>query len=477
MAIIVRTIIFSRGPTMQDLLIKRLGALAVAGAVLGGCSSSMSNFASSVPLPPAVSELAGTDAYATTVNYVVTFYPLWFTYQQWHLSSVNKFIGPDRMTPIYHAVVAPNDDTLYANTVVNVTKQPLIVTIPTTQDIYSVLSTDAFGDVNDTGITASGTYGFTGPNWTGSLPKNVTQVPLSSNLSGLIIRADKYSPEGKNEIPEAERFRRELRAAPLAEYLKNSYAGPTRIVSVFDFSVPFKQTADGLATKDSITFLKQLQKAVASDVPPTLTPTEQALSKRFDALFDAANRNDEAFIEGTQKAHELILQRYLQHTGKTNWITFASIGTTWGRLVRSSITEYIQYGNSHATAAYYQAFKDSTGAVLDGRGHQYVLTFAKNQIPQAERFWSVTAYLPESITLIRNQANKYLVGSYTPGLQKGRDGSISIYMAQNRPKGVAAANWLPIPKGEFNVMLRVYGPEGKVARDTYVPPGVLRRSG
>ena len=52
---------------------------------------------------------------------------------------------------------------------------------------------------------------------------------------------------------------------------------------------------------------------------------------------------------------------------------------------------------------------------------------------------------------------------------------MSIYMARQLPAGVPMANWLPIPPGAFNVMLRVYGPEGTVADNTYVPPGIRRR--
>ena len=39
---------------------------------------------------------------------------------------------------------------------------------------------------------------------------------------------------------------------------------------------------------------------------------------------------------------------------------------------------------------------------------------------------------------------------------------MSIYMARELPAGVPMANWLPIPPGAFNIMLRVYGPEGTV---------------
>ena len=69
----------------------------------------------------------------------------------------------------------------------------------------------------------------------------------------------------------------------------------------------------------------------------------------------------------------------------------------------------------------------------------------------------------------------YVVASYTEGLKLNQDGSLSVYMAQNLPAGVAVANWLPIPRGAFNIMLRVYGAEGSVADNTYVPPAIDRR--
>ena len=103
-----------------------------------------------------------------------------------------------------------------------------------------------------------------------------------------------------------------------------------------------------------------------------------------------------------------------------------------------------------------------------------MLTFPKALIPQASRFWSVTAYTPDSIELIGNPINQYAVASYTPGLVTNPDGSITITMAVTQPNGVPTSNWLPVANGPFNIMLRVYGPEGSVAAKTYVPPAVVK---
>ena len=207
-----------------------------------------------------------------------------------------------------------------------------------------------------------------------------------------------------------------------------------------------------------------------------MSPEVQELSDEFNALFARVNTYRSEFTKGTRAAHAAIVNDYLNNTGPTNWITYTNIGT-WAPdefIQRSSITQFIQYANDHDTAAYYHTFKDGDGLALDGTDpNGYVLTFSAEEIPAAKRFWSLTAYTPEAIELVPNPANKYLVASYTAP-EKNQDGSISIYMARELPPGVNMANWLPIPSGPFNIMLRVYGPEGSVQNNTYVPPGIAK---
>ncbi len=245
--------------------------------------------------------------------------------------------------------------------------------------------------------------------------------------------------------------------------------------------------------RDPIAFLRQLQTAVHSPATPPMSPEVKSLSERFDALFATSTLNQRSeFASGAQIAHELITQDYLTHIDRTNWITYQNIGQ-WCNdpddfhactnpdpgsslaIQRSSITEYIQYANDHEAAAYFHAFKDADDVPLNGSDPEgYVLTFTRKKLPATSRFWSLTAYTPNAIELVPNSADKYLVASYTPGLKKNKDGSVSIYMARQLPPGVPAANWLPIPRGPFNVMLRDYGPLGNVAEGTYVPPRIRK---
>jgi hypothetical protein len=457
------------------MIFRRLATLVI-GLALAACSTG--NAAMTPTAANAGAERAGgnlSGAAATAYAYVVTFYPLWFTYNQHLHATTNRPVGPVRMGPLYQEVVAPNDDTLYASSYLELSAQPVILTIPRSKVLWSLLSTDPYGDVNDTGIASSGLYALTGPGWSGTLPSGATQVKIPTSFSQLIIRADKYSENGSDRHVQADEFRRAIHIATLSDYNSNPDTGKTLIVPLAALSIPYKTIADDTIKSDPMKFLKGLQTAVHSTNTPPLDAKDKALSAQFDALLDAANPDTVALSAGARQAHAAIVNCYLSATGTTKWVTFDDIGTTWTDLQRSAITEFLQYGNNISAAAYYQAFADGKGVALNGSQHSYAIRFPKNQIPQAKRFWSITAYTPNSITLISNAANKYVVGSYTPGLQKNKDGSITVYIAPSLPTGAPAANWLPSATGPFNVMLRVYGPQGNTVSGTYVPPAVQIR--
>src|SRR5215475_10343350 len=176
-----------------------------------------------------------TDAYTTAYNYVVTFYPRWFTFMQSAVGPANRLIGPDRISPLYHAVVAINDDTLYASAYISITlDEPVIVQMPHTNDNYSVLQLDQYGDVF-TGIPPNtpGLFALVLENWNDTLPHDVTHVVhIPYKHSVLIVRADKYVKEPNGEYrdmrAEAERFRRNISIGTLSQFLSKQMA-PTLI--------------------------------------------------------------------------------------------------------------------------------------------------------------------------------------------------------------------------------------------------------
>ena len=246
------------------------------------------------------------------------------------------------------------------------------------------------------------------------------------------------------------------------------------IVPVLYFFNSFKNTADSTIQANPLTFLKVLQLAVRSSITPPLSEADKTVVSNFESLFSNSNLNA-AFAAGARAAYEAIQRKYLNNTiPGTTWVHFTNIGN-WGDdyLDRAAIAEYLQLANDNSTAAYYQTFQDWEGRSLNGQFRAYKLTFPAGRQPQVKRFWSLTAYLPDSITLVANPLAKYAVASYTPGLQTNPDGSLTIYIAPSLPSGVNAANWLPVPEGPFNLMLRAYGPQGAALGNTYAPPPVM----
>ncbi len=414
-----------------------------------------------------------TDVYDVTRRYVTKFYPRWFTHQQQLILVPNLLFGPDRMSPIFRSVVAPNDDTLYTSALIGVRNEPAVLEIPDTMATYGVLITDVYGNIIKTDIstTSGGRYAFTGPGWSGTLPPELTEIPLPVTNPLMIIRVNRFSPDGENQIALAEEFRRSLRMGPLLAYERGVLA-ETLIVPVSFWARSFKLDADRMIKDNPLRFLRELQRGVMDIRTPPLTGDNRALAEEFDRLFATGMFEDE-FARATQDAQADIISNYLDNTDQNNWINFRNIGF-WGTnyLDRSSITQFCQYCNDIESSAYYDVFKDSNDQQLNGASGGYVLTFERDQIPQAREFWSVTSYISETITLHRNPEDKYVVAGYTPGLETNEDGSISIYATPTPPPGVSTANWLPVPDGPFSMMLRVYGPEGSVAAGTYVPPAV-----
>jgi hypothetical protein len=441
----------------------------------------VSTQAPAAPCPPRA------DPYLTAQDYAIRFFPRWLTWTQSE-SAGNQLEGPNGMGPQFKQIVAVNDDTIYAGAFLDLSGGPLVLTIPPYDNTYSILQLDVFGNIFTNQLAPDpngGIYALVGPGFTGKLPAGVTRVDLPYASAEMFIRADKYSSSGVNQIEAATSFRAALQLQTLSDWEADPSGGQTLVLPLAAFGAPMKRMADTAMALDTEAFLDTLQTALASPKTTPLSAADLALRARFDCLYRVAKSDPNprmlsAIVAGARSAHKAIVEHWQTHTDVHGWIHFDNIGQ-WGTnwLDRASLSEYIQFGNGPTTTFYAHAFVDAQGAPLDGsRLTAYSITFAPSEVPEYKRFWSLTAYTPEEVELVPNPANKYVVASYTPGLVTEPDGSIKIYLQPNRPKrtGAPAANWLPVPDGRFNIMLRIYGPEGTALDGKYVPP-VIERTG
>ena len=434
--------------------------------------------------------------YETAYNYTVRYYPRWFTWVQSRLNTensptgqsiINRLAGPLGMGPEYKIVVAINDDTVYTQAFLEISGGPMILTIPPYPNHYSVLQLDVFGAVISTSLTQSppqdgGSFGFCLAGQESSLPAGVTPVVLPYGSTELILRIDKYS-QGQNVITEANSFRASLLLRTVEQFEAGTtglHGGGTFIAPLFNYAPSVKMMADVGVLEAPEAFLETLREAMDSPTTQPITEADATLIGEFNALFDDARRDPDSplmshIIQGARAAHAALVNRWQSRRGATNWVHFDNIGH-WGDayLDRAALTEYIQYGNDLAAAFYANAFVDGSGVPLDGASFAYTLTFTPETLPQYQRFWSLTAYTPGPIELVPNSLNKYVVASYTPGLVTDESGNITVIIQADEPSDGQTANWLPVPKGPFSLLFRVYGPEGAARDGSYLTPKLHR---
>lgn len=442
--------------------------------------------------------MSNQEGFDVAYEYTVRYFPRFFTWVQFHINSdnssqanagesfANRLTGPLGMGPEYKVVVAINDDTIYTEAFLDVSDGPVVLTIPPYANRYSILQLDVYGNIFSTVLSANppqngGVYGFVQKDSHYDLEDGITRVELPYPFTTIAIRIDKHSSTGEDLMKGAAEFRANLKMQTLANYKNDPDGGKTLELPLFFFSPSVKLMADEGLVKYPEAWLTTVQTAMADPSTQPLTDDDKLLMQRFNTAFAVAKSvvdHDSgpmtAIIRGAQAAYTAIINRWQSHRGPTNWIHFNNIGH-WGTayLDRAALTEYIQVGNDRKAAYYANAFVDASGLPLDGGSFAYTITFSKDDLPQYKRFWSMTAYTPEYIELVPNALDKYVVASYTPGLITAEDGSITIYVQADQPK-TKTANWLPVPKGHFSLLFRVYGPQGSALAGTYVPPKIHR---
>jgi hypothetical protein len=83
------------------------------------------------------------------------------------------------------------------------------------------------------------------------------------------------------------------------------------------------------------------------------------------------------------------------------------------------------------------------------------VTFAKDQTPPVDGFWSLTLYDAQHF-FVPNEIKRYSLGTKNKTLKSNADGSLTIVQADPPPEA-QRANWLPAPKNaDFSLFLRAY---------------------
>ena len=143
-------------------------------------------------------------------------------------------------------------------------------------------------------------------------------------------------------------------------------------------------------------------------------------------------------------------------------------------LKRAIVTQLGLGANLPSDAIYPLNLADDTGKPLDGASN-YTIHFDKSQIPPVDAFWSITLYDPAGFQ-VANPLDRFAVSSWMP-FKTNPDGSLDLYFQNESPGADKEANWLPAPKGPFNLTMRLYAPKSDALTGKWNPPPVVKAQG
>jgi hypothetical protein len=377
-------------------------------------------------------------------------------------------------------IVRMNVDTLYSFAFLDLTAEPIILSVPDTRGRYYLMPLiDAWTNVfaspgKRTTGTKAGNFAITGPGWTGTLPAGMTEYKSPTNL---VMIGGRTQASGPADYPAVNAIQKQYKVTPLSAWGK-PYTPPAGVVNPgVDMSPPVEQVAKMSAATYFKTLAALLQ---ASPPPPADAPMLAQLAKigivpgqDFDM-----SKLDPVVAKGLEKSVETAmatLQAAAKETGKpvNGWnilpMNLAAFGTDYGL---RAVIALIGFGaNIAVDAVYPSAFVDADGKPLDG-ANRYVLHFDKGQAPPANAFWSITMYNAQSF-FVENPINRYDIAAWMP-LKYNKDGSLDVYIQRESPGKAKESIWLPAPEGEFSVTMRIYWPKPEALDGTWKPTAIAR---
>lgn len=390
---------------------------------------------------------------------------------------------PRVYTPEDKAVQTPNSDTPYSMLGMDLRAEPMVLTVPPIEKerYFSVQLVDAYTHNfaylgSRTTGNDGGTYLIAGPNWQGETPKGITRViRTETEFVIAIYRTQLFNPA---DLDNVKKVQAGYRAELLSEFLGQPAPAAAAALDFIQPLTPETQKTSP-AVFNVLNFLLQFC--------PTV-PSEKDLMARFAKIgvgagktFDLAQFPPEvqtAIQQGIADAWSkdmAALQKKIEAKEVTSGALFGTREHLQNNyLYRMAAAVFGIFGNTAAEAMYPMYGVDADGQKLSG-ANRYTVRFAPGQFPPANAFWSLTMYeLPASL-LVANPIQRYLINSpMLPQLRTDADGGLTLIVQNESPGKDAEANWLPAPKGEFMVVMRIYWPKEEALTGAWTAPPMQR---
>ena len=444
--------------------------------------------------PPAITEA---EAHAIAVDAYIYFYPLLsmdisrktFTNvepgKEFGKGPMNMFTNIPAYPPAdFKGVVRSNFDTLYSIAWLDLTKEPAVITAPDTSGRYYLLPmldmwTDAFASPGwRTTGTQAGNFLITPPGWNGTVPAGMSRISAPTPHVWVIGRT---KTDGPPDYAAVHDIQAGYKVTMLSDWGKPPRPVEVKIDPSVDMKTPPKVQVDTMPAGKYFAYAAELLKVEPPHVTdePILAQLKKIgiePGKSFDiGKLDPAVQK--AIESAPQEAQRLMIWKLPTLARVANgWAMNTDTVGVYGNyyLKRAILAQQGLGANVVEDAIYPLNLGDESGKPLDG-ANKYTITFEKGAAPPVNAFWSITLY-DQAGFQVGNSLNRFAVSSWMP-FKYNADGSLDLYFQNESPGKDMEANWLPAPKGPFNLTMRMYAPKSEALIGKWNPPPVTKVQG
>jgi hypothetical protein len=433
-------------------------------------------------------------AHSIAVDAYIYFYPLLsmdITRKQFTNIEAGKELGKGPMNmfvniPAYppgdfKGVVRSNFDTLYSIAWLDLTKEPLVVSAPDTDGRFYLLPmldmwTDVFASPGwRTTGTKAANFLVTPPGWVGRVPEGFSRIGALTPYVWIIGRT---RTDGPADYDAVHKIQAGYKVTPLSGWGTAPEPVAVKIDPTVDMKTPPKIQVDTMTASKYFTYAAELLKLHpphGTDEPLIAQMKrigiEPGSSFDFEELDPVVQR---ALTNAPADAQKLMTWKVATLARVANgWsMNTDTMGVYGNYYLKRAIVSQVGLGaNLPDDAIYPLNLGDDTGKPLDG-ANKYTIHFEKGATPPVNAFWSITLYDADGFQ-VPNVLNRFAVSGWMP-FQTNADGSLDIYFQNENPGKDKEANWLPAPKGAFNLTMRLYGPKSDALTGKWDPPAVKK---
>ena len=385
-------------------------------------------------------------------------------------------------TADFRDVVRPNFDTLYSPAWLDLTNEPMIVSVPDTNDRYYLLPMiDMWSDViavpgKRTSGTKAGNWAVVPPGWKGSLPEGVERIDAPTQYIWIIARTQ---TNGAKDYDAVHKVQAGYKITPLSQWGSEPQPVAAKIDPAVDMKTEPLQQVNGMPAGKYFAYGAELMKRnpphvtdwslVARMKRIGLEPGKPFDLDKADPAVRAALERAAADSLKAMKAKVPTLARVVN-----GWqMNTDTMGVYGDYYQKRAIIALVGLGaNQPEDAIYPLCVGDADGKPLQGE-NKYVLHFEKAELPPVNAFWSVTMYDAEGFQ-VANPIDRFAIGDRDK-LKFNEDGSLDLYIQHESPGKDKESNWLPAPKsGELGVTMRLYAPKPEALDGRWNPPPFKR---